>query len=1491
MPREMKINNNPELITDKGFTGSLVSKKGLFDDPLGFGKNVAEGALMGAGKLVYDSFAVGVDAGNFLLDNNLGGVLGKAGGVLNKVVGSDQVGRLDVGADYWDAISSVHDASTYVPPNNQVQGWANTTALMGTTAAAFSRLAKLPKFAPLMQSSSKWTQLKGSLYAGSLAEIPAALIHTRASDESILSFLKDDEDPNVFVDWWLDRSENPEIEGRFRHALEGMVLGAAFEGSLSILGNMFRSGKKAAHDIAEDTGDLLRSADEVLGTGDGTVILNHLQERSVIGQAFQSDSDAVTFLRNHDATRARSTDSENLFTITSRGKQRTIKSKKKRHLKKLAKSKMDDVRHPEFDREYAPLAVPRIIHDQSVKNVNATGLKLTRAERKALKNASSNHYTGLDLGDLPVIPSVAKGSIIDDTASVGIVSQYGADAITLRAVDNNTVVSGSIDEFLSVPQRTYIDEPAPSAAAARSDINEYNAVEIQRGQPTEDLFNAPVDVANKENYVDAARMTNANAEGAEDIAREIIASPLSTAAERERAQMFIDDSTNLGLTRLQIPTSGDDHFKRGVRLAQVLKIKTTFRGDAVPKRSVAQLEYDTAYNLSKGKLGIKTNQLAAELAIDPRTLRRQLANLVSIMPDAEEIITAVRMSRHRKVGVIERLAKTLETKGLLKDGADLSNSPEFAQYVDEFLELDEMDWGLQGVIGSAGRILRMQQENPSTMGNVFRDLIEKRRIAKMEGTPEPLAELTGNLSFFTRMIEDPDQMLLKAHISRVAKGGQLRTVKNVSDLFKGKVLFDWFKAIYIGGLLSSPRTLISSVGISGTIATFWKQIAVKSMEGLIGSVYRSGGARLSDPLIAASVGYKQSLRLVQNLFAGKNRKGLNDLFHVALDSAREGVEDSVWTHKEVLAEISKTADNYAANDMYKLQKVTTLIQPLLSVAVSGTNLVLRGIRHVDDTIKGLNNMMSLEVEANRVWRREGGQKLMPNVTKEQFVDKFMDYQQKVFDIDKMKLTNEQSEEAILQLFDGNDQLMQAVSESIEVSQKQGMEATLQQSTEGTFANSIFKAVNNTAKDNLMAKTAVLAVAPFQKTPVNLLTEVIDHSPMAIFTKRFRADILEGTPQEKLQAFAKVTTGVTLQAGAIYLAASGRIQGTVEPKDRAKLQAQGITENSMFIAGTWYDYSKLGPLAVLITAASNVNDLQNKDVNTTSIQLLGQTLAVAGSESHLRIFKEIIDVAQDPNATGAMADLVFKKATAMLTPASGIVTTFNDIVNRKKYRTVLDREIGGLYGQMQADIAHGLRSNAIWRLGSNVAGGGLYAGELDVLGDDVYAYGESNVDKFLHLVGIGTSDHKKSPFMRELVKHNMVPSSSATSTIHGIPLTSNEQKEIQRQTWQGKMDLAGDMDKIVTSDAYTNSATTTASQKKMLQASLHARKKFVKQMFFEGSPRLKQEKFLKQMQTLQGVSTGDQSDYESEADMMDARGKAHRAADLERFRKEFNMRDK
>ena len=1479
MPRSTRVpkrNLNPRINTDPNYRGGDVSQEGLLDSPVAFTGNLAAGVATGVAKFGYDMLAFGVDTRNLAYD----------------LAGADKSSRIDIGADFWDAIASVHDARTYVAPNNQVKGWADTTALMGTTAIAFSRLAKFKKFAPMMQSSSKWTQLKGSLYAGALSEIPAAFIHTRSSDGSMLAGFRNKEDPNSVIDWFVDRSGDSEIEGRFKNALEGMFIGAAFEGSLTSVMNMFRSGKRVMHEMAEDTGSLVRMADEVVGTGDGSLARSYLQDRTATGQMFDTPEDGEAFMKTYgiqqnldSELKASGTDSERLFYLAHKGKQKKYKSKKKRHVKKHRP--VTDVKHPEFDKEYVPLTVPRIIFDPTIQGTKLkTDMKLTRAERKALVKAPLDK-TRLDLGDTPEVPgSLAPGVLLDDTADVGIIGTTGTEGLTMRVVDPNIHVIGHVDSFLSVPQRKYVDTPAPSAAAARSDIGEYTPSQVQAGLPTEDMYKAPVDLGTKANMVEAARMTNASAAGAHDIAEDILKN--GTPQQRKEAQRFLDDSESAGLSRLNIETNGDDLLKRGARLAQVLKINTTFRGDSVPKRSVAQLEYDTAVKMASGKLGIQVNKLAAEYGVDAATMRRQLANLVAIAPDAEEIITAVRKSRSVKTRTVERLAAKLEASGLLEEGVDVTKNEDFRRFVDEFLELDEMDWGLQGVIGSAGRILRMQQENPSTMGNVLRDLVDQRKAAKLNGEAIPMPELTGNLAFFAQMLDDPDQMILKATLRRVAKGGQLTNVKAVQDLFKGRTLFDWFKSIYLGGLLASSRTVIGAVGLGGVTATAWKQIAVPTVEGLVGSAFRSGGARLSDPMIAAGVLMKQSWRMVENVFAGDSRKSIGNLMHIGWDSTREGLEDSLWKHREIKEQLKITAKNYSKEGHYKLQKMTTLMTPIIAPLQVATNVVLRRIGNIDDAIKGLNNMAGLEVEANRAWRREGAQAMFPNVTKPEFVNRFMDLQQKIFDIDKLDLDPDDTKLAVEKLFEGKPNLMEAVLDSIETSQQASMEATLQQSTADTFAGTIFRAMNEHAKDNVAAKTAVLATAPFQKTPVNMLSEVIDHSPLAWTSRRFWNSLKHGTPEDKLRTFSKMAAGTMLQSSMLFLAAEGRLQGTIAPKDRQKFEGMGIGENSIFIAGTWYDYSNLGPLGVLLSSAANVTALQNQDIETTGMQLLGQTMAVAGSESHLRIFKEIIDVVQDPNATGAMADLVFKKATSMLTPMSGAMTNISDILERKKYRTTLDREIGGLADQLQASMTHGLRSNALWRLGTNVAGGGLYEAELDVMGDDVHRYGETGMDKFLHLMGIGNTNHKKEPYVQQMVELGYMPANSSTSTVHGVPLTANEFKDMNRKMMHGDLDLAGDLNKLVTSEFYTSPNTSREQRKALLGGAIEARKKYIKELTFQGSDRLKREKFILTLKELKNLSPSAPADYESEDDMFGARVEADRNRDLNRFKKELNM---
>jgi len=117
--------------------------------------------------------------------------------------------------------------------------------------------------------------------------------------------------------------------------------------------------------------------------------------------------------------------------------------------------------------------------------------------------------------------------------------------------------------------------------------------------------------------------------------------------------------------------------------------------------------------------------------------------------------------------------------------------------------------------------------------------------------------------------------------------------------------------------------------------------------------------------------------------------------------------------------------------------------------------------------------------------------------------------------------------------------------------------------------------------------ALKVVVPFFKTPANIGLEVLERSPFAPLSGRFRDDIAKGGIYRDM-ALAKVTLGSMLMAVYASYAAEGKItgRGPERKADREALIRQGWQPYSIKVGDNYYSYQGLEPVSALMAVAAD-----------------------------------------------------------------------------------------------------------------------------------------------------------------------------------------------------------------------------------------------------------------------------------------------------------------
>lgn len=187
---------------------------------------------------------------------------------------------------------------------------------------------------------------------------------------------------------------------------------------------------------------------------------------------------------------------------------------------------------------------------------------------------------------------------------------------------------------------------------------------------------------------------------------------------------------------------------------------------------------------------------------------------------------------------------------------------------------------------------------------------------------------------------------------------------------------------------------------------------------------------------------------------------------------------------------------------------------------------------------------------------------------------------------------------------------------------------------------------------------IMVMAPFIRTPANVLKEFAKRSPLALgMPKNFWAEIAAGGPRRDL-ALAKVSTGTALMVWASSLAMEDRITGAgpANPKMKAAWEATGRKPYSFRIGDEWVPFGRFEPLATLFgTTADLVDFYKYKDPgaedDALAMQALGAVVENLGNKSFLQGVANAAAAFDDPGRNGAR--FVQQLAGGMI-PYSGLV---------------------------------------------------------------------------------------------------------------------------------------------------------------------------------------------------------------------------------------------
>lgn len=169
---------------------------------------------------------------------------------------------------------------------------------------------------------------------------------------------------------------------------------------------------------------------------------------------------------------------------------------------------------------------------------------------------------------------------------------------------------------------------------------------------------------------------------------------------------------------------------------------------------------------------------------------------------------------------------------------------------------------------------------------------------------------------------------------------------------------------------------------------------------------------------------------------------------------------------------------------------------------------------------------------------------------------------------------------------------------------------------------------------ISAHPAAKVIVPFFKTPVNIMSETLQRTPLAPLSQRFREDFAAGGVRRDL-AISKVTLGSMVMATAASFAADGRLTGSgpAKPELRQALERQGWQAHSIVYnrgeltdesiaqlqkygavkvgpEKVYVSYERFDPISPLLAMAADMTEFAARSEDEASIDALASGAALS-----------------------------------------------------------------------------------------------------------------------------------------------------------------------------------------------------------------------------------------------------------------------------------------
>lgn len=291
------------------------------------------------------------------------------------------------------------------------------------------------------------------------------------------------------------------------------------------------------------------------------------------------------------------------------------------------------------------------------------------------------------------------------------------------------------------------------------------------------------------------------------------------------------------------------------------------------------------------------------------------------------------------------------------------------------------------------------------------------------------------------------------------------------------------------------------------------------------------------------------------------------------------------------------------------------------------------------------------------------------------------------------------------------------------------------------------------------------IAPFVRTPINIVKFAVDRSPVAFASKKFWRELAKGGVSRD-RALARVATGSAMGMWAMSMAMDGRMTGAAprDPGERQVFYDSGRKPYSVKVGDRWVSYGRIEPLGSILGLAADYallkDDMSELEQNEIAGRIVFSFAENLAHKTFLKGASDLVLALRDPDR---YAERWVESAAGSVVPAG--------VAQVARSRDPVLREAHTLTDAVMSRIP-GLREQLPVRrtlFGEPASRGTTGSAALD-LANPLY-----------------TSEESQDPAMRELSRLE-VSIRRPDQKLDGLQMTPDEYDQMARETGAGAREL-------------------------------------------------------------------------------------------------------